>query len=58
MKSIQRLADRMLARVVPEARASAINCSYEYYGTCLRRYCCWGSDVPGGSWCAPAEYTC
>ncbi|MEV7806792.1 hypothetical protein AB0O28_27970 [Microbispora sp. NPDC088329] len=55
---IQRLADRMLGRFVPETKASAINCSYVYSGTCLRQYCCWGGEIPGGTYCGSWQYTC
>ena len=50
--NIGRLGDRLLARVVPRAKASAappVNayCWYEYApisSPCIRRYCC---DPPG-----------
>ncbi|WP_182886836.1 hypothetical protein [Microbispora sp. H10885] len=57
-RTVQRLADRMVARLVPVTRAEAINCWYEYSGTCVRRYCCSGSEIPGGRSCTTWQYTC
>ncbi|WP_182906065.1 hypothetical protein [Microbispora sp. H13382] len=56
-RTIQRLADRMVARLVPATRAEAINCWYEG-STCVRRYCCSGSEIPGGRYCTGYEYLC
>ncbi|MEW9529354.1 hypothetical protein [Microbispora sp. NPDC049125] len=50
-KTIQRLADRMVARLVPATEAQALTCWYMYSGTCARRLCC---DSKCYSW----EYTC
>ncbi|WP_055478663.1 hypothetical protein [Sphaerimonospora mesophila] len=57
-RGIQRLADRMLARFVPETKAAASECGTEGSGTCLVRYCCWGGGVPNGKLCGPWQYTC
>ncbi|MEU6413201.1 hypothetical protein [Microbispora sp. NPDC046933] len=57
-RAIQRLADRMLARVVPQTAAAAATCAYEGSGTCLIRYCCWGGGVPNGKTCGPWTYSC
>ncbi|WP_157099672.1 hypothetical protein [Microbispora sp. ATCC PTA-5024] len=46
-RTIQRLADRMVARLVPASQAAAISCSYDWAG-CWRRTCCSGAGVPGG----------
>ncbi|GAB3151866.1 hypothetical protein [Microbispora hainanensis] len=56
-RTIQRLADRMVARLVPATRAEAVNCWYEGTG-CVQRYCCTGSGIPGGSYCTYWQYVC
>ncbi|GAA0393629.1 hypothetical protein GCM10009530_51310 [Microbispora corallina] len=53
-RTIQRLADRMVARLVPATRAEAVNCWYEVSG-CVRRYCCKGSGV---NYCTNWQYIC
>lgn len=53
------LGDRLLSLVVPRAKASAVNCAYEYAqvtSPCVRRYCCTGSGIPGGRYCTPWAY--
>ncbi|WP_327045801.1 hypothetical protein OG320_29670 [Microbispora sp. NBC_01189] len=55
-RTIQRLADRMVARLVPATRAEAVNCWSEG-GPCTSRTCCSGSGIPSG-YCTPWSYHC
>lgn len=51
------LGDRLLARLVPKARASAAYCRWYGCGgnACLVKYCCTGSGV---DWCGNCQWSC
>ncbi|MEV4294947.1 hypothetical protein [Microbispora rosea] len=56
-RTIQRLADRMVARLVPATKAAAISCWQEQVN-CYQRSCCTGAEVPGGRWCSAWNRVC
>jgi hypothetical protein len=49
---VERLGERMLARLVPRVRANAAAdaCRWEFMPPCLERLCCDYWDPPCGPW--------